>query len=220
VIPSSADDVQIVLRTVIDHRSLIVRPEAPSPQANLGFSFCTLFPAQTYPYLYIPVRAPSLWCLQIKHIAPLIEGKVELFGYIDVVAELEGEPILVDYKTGGRPWKETKTSAGEIVVAKARGFQGPIYLTPPYVDEYFGGEWAGRMDYLYAPNEGVTHVYEYYRNDSDHQNLIRAATMIYEAAERGWFPKNQGWLCGNCDWYHVCYQTPNWERYHKEKHKK
>ncbi len=154
---------------------------------------------------------------EVKHIAQLTD-EIQLFGYIDVVAELDGEPILVDYKTGGRPWKETKTIHGEIVVAKARGFQGPIYLTPPIVDEYFGGEWAGRMDYLYAPNQGVTKVYSYYSNEADHQNLIRAATMIAEAAERGWFPKNQGWLCGNCDFYNACYQTKNWRRYHKEKH--
>ena len=153
---------------------------------------------------------------EVKHFAPLTDG-IQVFGYIDAVAELDGEPVLIDYKTGGRAWKKIKTLTGEVFVPKAIGYQGPIYLTPPYEDKYLGGEWAGELHYLYAPNNGVTKVHKYYKNDADDDNLERTCMIIKYAADLGWFPKNRGWLCGGCSLMHACYQTPNWKKYHKEK---
>jgi CRISPR/Cas system-associated exonuclease Cas4 (RecB family) len=153
---------------------------------------------------------------EVTHIAPLTEG-IQVFGIIDAVAELDGEPILIDYKTGARKWADVKTIHGELITPKSVGYQGPVYLTRPYEDKYFGGEWAGELHYLLAPNNGVTQVYKYHQNDTDDQNLIRTAKIIKDAADKGWFPKNRGWLCGSCSYKHACYETPNWKKYHKVK---
>lgn len=157
---------------------------------------------------------------EVKHIAKLTDG-IQVFGIIDAIAELDGEPVLIDYKTGGRAWKTITTEQGEIVVPKAAGFQGPIYLTKPYggsISDYWGnGLWPGELHYLYAPNTGVTKRHRYYKNDIDDQNLLHAAGLLKDAVDRGWFPKNVGWQCEGCDWRNVCYKTPGWEKYHGEK---
>jgi hypothetical protein len=157
---------------------------------------------------------------EVKHIAPRTDD-IQMFALIDAIAELDGEPVLVDFKTGARLWKKWKTMHGEIVTPKAAGFQGTIYLTPPYPgstsDHWGAGIWPNEMHFLMAPKEGPTHIYKYYTNEADKQNLIRAATMLKDAADRGWFPKNKGWLCESCDWMQVCWELPDWERHYVER---
>jgi hypothetical protein len=147
---------------------------------------------------------------EVKHIAPLCEG-IQVFGIIDAVAELDGVPVLLDYKTSSRSWKEVTGAGGEIIVAKSRGFQGPIYLTPSREG------WAKQLHYLIAPENGVTAVHIFSENDADRRNLIQAAQMLKRAVDAGEFPLNEGWLCDSCEWLHACRQTPKWQQYHGEK---
>lgn len=154
---------------------------------------------------------------EVKHLAPLTKD-IQMFALIDALAELDGVPILIDFKTGARLWKKWKTMHGEIVVPKAAGFQGTIYLAPPYPgstsDHWGDGVWPDEMHFLMAPKEGPTHVYKYHANDVDKQNLIAAAQSLKDAVDKGRLPKNKGWLCENCDWFHCCWETPNWERHY------
>ena len=157
---------------------------------------------------------------EVKHIAPLTKD-IQVFGIIDVVAELDGEPVLIDYKTAAQTWKTVTTQEGELIVPKAVGFQGPIYLTTPYAgssSDYWGdGLWPGELHYLLAPTNGLTKVHKYYDNATDRENLLQAARQIKAAVDAGAFPKNRGWMCGQCDWKNVCYQTRDWRKYHEEK---
>ena len=155
---------------------------------------------------------------EVKHIAPLTKD-IQVFGVIDVLAELDGVPVLIDWKTAARTWKTIKTERGEVVVPKAAGFQGPIYLTTPHpgsTSDYWGGGgvWPSELHYLLAPTTGTTKRYKYYEEDVGRQNLIQAATLLKDAVDRGWFPKNQGYLCESCEWRNVCYKVPGWERHH------
>ena len=150
---------------------------------------------------------------EIYHIAPLTDD-IQVVGRIDAVAELDGDTVLLDYKTSGYGWKKRKTEQGETVVPKALGFQGPIYLTPPYGDK---GSWPIEMHYLLAPKNGKTAVHKFYENDEARQNLIRAATLMKDAHDRGWFPMNRGWLCDDCDFMHACWKTPGWEKHYIER---
>lgn len=151
---------------------------------------------------------------EVRHLARLTDD-IQVFGIIDAIASLDGEPVLVDFKTGAYGWKKTKTAHGEIVVPKASGFQGAIYLTKPYPestsDYWDGGVWPGEMHYLLAPKNGTTQIHKYHENDWDRQNLIHAAQLYAEAERTGKFPKNKGWLCSNCDWFHACWETKGWE---------
>ena len=157
---------------------------------------------------------------EVRHIAPLT-ADIQVFGIIDAIAELDGEPVLIDFKTGARQWKKWKTEDGEVFVPKALGFQGPIYLTPPNLgstsDYWKGKVWPGELHYLLAPNDGPTTIYHYYDSVEDRQNLIRACTMLKDAVDRGWFPLNRGWLCADCDWFPACYRTVGWERHYVER---
>jgi hypothetical protein len=154
---------------------------------------------------------------EVKHFGLLVPD-IQVFGIIDAVAELNGEPVLIDYKTSSRAWKEVVGAGGEIIVAKSRGFQGPIYLTPPREYKYFTGKsWAKQLHYLIAPENGVTAVHIFSENDADRRNLIQAAQMLKRAVDAGEFPLNEGWLCDSCEWLHACRQTPKWQQYHGEK---
>ena len=150
---------------------------------------------------------------EIQHLAPLTND-IQVVGRIDAVAELDGELVLIDFKTSGYGWKKRKTELGEIVYPKALGFQGPIYLTPPYGDD---GSWPVELHYLLAPKQGKTAVHKFYENDEARQNLIRAATIMKDASDRGWFPQNRGWLCEGCDWAPACWKWNNWQRYYTER---
>ncbi len=149
---------------------------------------------------------------EISHFAPLTDD-IWVAGRIDAVAELDGETVLIDFKTGANGWKRRKLETGEIVYFQALSNQGTIYLTPPAGVK----DWPIEMHYLHAPNNGVTKVHPYYQNEDDRQNLIRLATLMKDAADRGWFPKNKGWQCNNCDWMHCCWETPGWNRYYTER---
>ena len=159
---------------------------------------------------------------EVRHIAQLTD-KIRVFGIIDALAELDDKRVLLDFKTGARAWKKTKLASGEIVVPKSQGFQGPIYLTTPLAESssnYWGEEedaWPSEIHYLLAPKTGTTQIYKYYENEWDRKNLIRAAQLYADAKEHELFPKNKGWLCERCDWFHVCWETPGWERYYVER---
>ncbi len=149
---------------------------------------------------------------EINHIAPLTDD-IWVAGRIDAVAELDGEPVLIDYKSGAHGWKSRKLEGGEVVRFQAQTTQGEIYLTPPVGRE----DWPVELHYMLAPTEGKTAVYKYYQNEKDRQNLIMLATLMKDASDRGWYPKMKGYQCHDCDWMHACWQTPGWEKYYLER---
>ena len=150
---------------------------------------------------------------EIHHLAPLTDD-IWVAGRIDAVAELDGETVLIDFKTGASGWRKRKLETDEVVYFQALGVQGTIYLTPPIGAE---ATWPTEMHYLLAPKNGVTKVHKYYKNEDDRQNLIRLATLMKDAADRGWFPKCKGYQCHDCRWMHCCWQTPGWEKYYVER---
>lgn len=159
---------------------------------------------------------------EVEHIAPISE-EIQVYGIIDAIARTPaGLPVLIDYKTSARSWNKVKTQDGEVVYPKAQGFQGPIYLTPPYPNTTSAlpeleGYWPEEMHYIVAPTDGVVGVYKYYTNEKDRRNLLWAAGQLRNAAERGEFPLNRGWLCGDCPWAEACFKTPDWERHYTKR---
>jgi len=149
---------------------------------------------------------------EIDHYAPLTDD-IWVAGRIDAVAELDGDTVLLDFKTSANGWKTRKLETGEIVTFQALGTQGTIYLTPPLGVT----DWPLEMHYLLAPTDGKTAVHKYYYNEPDRQNLIQLATLMKDASDRGWFPKMKGYQCNQCDWMHACWQTPGWEKYYTER---
>lgn len=152
---------------------------------------------------------------EIDHLAPLTDD-IWVAGRIDAVAELEGEPVLIDFKTGAYGWKKRRLETGEIVYFQAMGTQGTIYTTPPIGSD----AWPDRLDYLLASSNGRTQVHTYYNNEEDRQNLIRMATIMKDASDRGWFPKVVNYQCHDCNFMHACWKTPNWEQYYVERGEK
>lgn len=154
---------------------------------------------------------------EVWHHAPLTDN-IEVVGKIDIVArDADGVPVLVDAKTGGRQWKPLTTENGELIVPKAQTFQAPMYLTPPYEDQWFGGEWPERLDYLMVPNDGATKIHTFYENTEVRENLIQACEMFAAASDNDAFPLNRGWLCERCDWEKICYKIEGWEKYYEKR---
>jgi hypothetical protein len=151
---------------------------------------------------------------EIKHRAALTND-IDVFGIIDALAlTKEGRPILIDWKTGDYPWKGFKTEDGEVIVTKARGWQGTIYTLEPYEMPIDWDEWPSEMHYLTAPRYGTASVHPYHANDADVRNLVWAAEQLKAAADADRFPKNVGYLCRDCDWKKSCWGMSDWEKYY------
>ena len=151
---------------------------------------------------------------EVKHLAPLTDD-IDVFGIIDaLVLNPDGSCGIIDFKTGSYPWETIETADGELITLKARTWQGAIYTLPPYRMPAGWKEWPGRIDYLTAPTNGLAGIFPYYANDADLENLRRAATMMKEAEDREWLPKNVGYECGDCLWRPACWNLPNWERHY------
>jgi len=154
---------------------------------------------------------------EVWHHAPLTD-EIEVVGVIDIVARnIDGIPVLIDLKTGARQWVKLKQTSGELRIPKAETFQAPIYLTAPYEDPYFNGEWPQRLDYLMVPNDGRTKIHPFYESDDARDNLIQACELLKASEDAGYFVLNRGWLCGDCDWRRLCWKQPNWKRYYDER---
>ncbi len=154
---------------------------------------------------------------EVWHHAPLTDN-IEVVGKIDVVARDEkGIPVLVDLKTGARQWKKLKQSTGEVRIPKAETFQAPMYLTPPYEDPYFDGEWPQQLTYLVVPNDGATKLPTFYENADARDNLILACELFKFASDEGFFPLNRGWMCEGCMWKKLCWDEPGWEAIYDER---
>jgi len=149
---------------------------------------------------------------EINHLAPLTKD-IWVAGRIDLVAELDGLPVLVDWKTAARNWSKIKTEDGEVHFPQDETIQGTIYTTPPPR----ASAWSDDLHYIVVPRNGVSKIHKYHRNEEDVQNLIRLATLMKDASDRGWFPKMKGYQCLKCDWKDACWQTKNWERHYVER---
>src|SRR3990167_1380249 len=151
---------------------------------------------------------------EVKHFAPLTD-EINVFGLIDVLAlTADGKPVIIDWKTGGYPWETTELETGELVTMKAVGWQGAIYTMPPFEMPIEWDEWPREVHYLVVPTNGNAAIHKYHANEEDLLNLVQAATIVKEADDRGWYPKNVGYECRDCLFMHACWKTPNWERYY------
>lgn len=114
------------------------------------------------------------------------------------------EEVVVDYKTAGWQW-EVK----EGIATKALGFQSAIYL--------LGNDMPERMDYIVASSDGVVKVFTVYAHQELFDNLHTAIEMVVEATEKGAFPKHEGWLCRNCDFFAPCHDIRGWQSNFKKR---
>lgn len=154
---------------------------------------------------------------EVWHLAQLT-NKIEVVGKIDIVArDAQGTPVLVDLKTGARQWAKLKQTSGEIRIPKSETFQAPMYLTKPYKDPYFDGEWPQQLEYLMVPKDGKTKIHTFYENEDARANVIEACELFKFASDEGYFPLNRGWLCERCDWKPICWDLPNWEDKYDER---
>ncbi len=151
-----------------------------------------------------------------QHIAPLTKD-IQFYGVIDVVAEApNGDYLLIDWKTSFKPWQIRTLESGEKIYIDAQGWQGPVYLTPPYSSDIIRVEdWPIQMLYVVIPTTGSIGEYPYYKNDHDDEALLRTCRQFSEAKAAGNFPKNKGWQCRNCDFLHSCWKTKGWEKYYE-----
>ena len=166
---------------------------------------------------WIEKQGYRILATEVQHIAPLAED-MQLFGIIDVIAETpEGESILIDWKTSSKLWTVTKLPGGELVYVGAKGWQGPVYLTPPYKSDILK-EWPNRMKYVVIPEYETVEAYDYYKSADDDQALVAAARLMKHAHDTGNYPKNIGtYTCNSCDFKNVCWQIPGWEKYYTER---
>ena len=154
---------------------------------------------------------------EVWHCAPLTSD-IEVVGKIDIVAYTNvGVPVLVDLKTSARSWNTITQNTGEIRIPKAETFQAPMYLTPPYENPYFDGEWPQRLDYLVVPADGVTQIYPFFENAEIRANLVTACEIFKFALDSDLLPANRGWLCDNYDWQKICWDLPGWEKYYERR---
>ena len=137
---------------------------------------------------------------ELQQDVPLTVG-IRLVRVVDALARLEGEPVLLDYKTARVPWF---TISGH--VPEAWGWQASAYLIPPEDVK----EWPKQIHFLTAPLEGQPEVHAYSRILKDLDHVKQAALIVRSAVRYGWLPKRQGWLCKNCDFADLCYDVPNW----------
>jgi len=151
---------------------------------------------------------------EAKHFAPVTDD-INVFGIIDLVArDRDGCPVLIDWKTSRSQWPVTKTVHGELLHIGSKSWQGPVYLTPPFEDKYFGGEWPTRMEYVIIPEHGTVQNVPYHINDADVVWLTTSLQMLKDANDNDTFPPNRGYQCGNCDFQKVCWEVVNWSRYY------
>ena len=156
---------------------------------------------------------------EVEHIAPLSKT-IQLYGIIDCIAKApSGEIVLIDWKTSKNLWAPLKLEGGEIVYVGAQGWQGPIYLTPPYESAILE-EWPKKMLYVVIPEGETVEAYSYHKTDADDRALLRACELVRVAEEDGNFPKNTGtFTCNSCDFKQVCWQTIGWQKYYDARNK-
>lgn len=160
----------------------------------------------------------TILALEEHHIAPLTD-EIQLFGVIDALAESkEGEPVCIDWKTSYKPWSQSLLESGERVYIDAQGWQGPIYLTPPYESDILEVDaWPLEMEYVIIPKNGTVAPHTYYKNEADDTALIGVCQDLVGAKKTGRFPKNRGWKCRSCDFKHSCWKTRGWEKYYDKR---
>jgi CRISPR/Cas system-associated exonuclease Cas4 (RecB family) len=164
----------------------------------------------------------TVLALEERHYATLTDD-INLFGVIDCIAEKDGETILIDWKTASRNWTTTKVGEdGDRIYIGAQGWQGPVYLTTPNESSIIKpSAWPTEMLYVVIPKNGTIGAYRYTKNEADDQALLQACQVVKNATDQGWFPKNQGtWTCDRCDFKHVCWKTPGWEKYYDKRRTK
>jgi CRISPR/Cas system-associated exonuclease Cas4 (RecB family) len=130
-------------------------------------------------------------------LAPAIDG----VRVIDGVGELQGNPVLIDYKF---PVKPSKWEHKFGVSSKARGFQSYLYLFYPYE---FSGDWPVRIDFLVHPKS----IYPVLKEASKMDEVVESAQIMYEADRNNRFPRVEGAVCNFCDYFFACNETNRWE---------
>ena len=150
-----------------------------------------------------------------KQLVTLYKG-VKLVRVIDAFATVDGEYVLIDWKTAVWPWRglsDTKSPLGGPVPA-AMGFQATAYLMPP--DDPAPFPWPTRIDFLVASERGGMGIHTYRRNEEDEANLIEAVKQVKATKV---FPKHRSSSCFYCQFKHACFETPGWERLYEAKGK-
>lgn len=129
---------------------------------------------------------------------------------IDFIGHQKDDPVIVDYKFPISPW----FSFG-MVTPKARGWQAAMYLMMPYSDQIPAKTmiWPGRLDFLVYP----TNIYVYYADIEKEKEVIQMAKIIKAAEGKGLFPRNEGIVCKNCNFFDACNKTKGWEAKYKER---
>jgi CRISPR/Cas system-associated exonuclease Cas4 (RecB family) len=143
--------------------------------------------------------------------------KLKLVRVIDALANVDGEAVLIDYKTAVWPWRKLrdgKVPAGVNPVPQSMGFQATAYLIPP--DEPTPFKWPTRIDFLVASERGGMSVHTYRSSKDDVANLIDAANMVTDATV---FPKHRGSSCAFCQFKDACFGTAGWQKMYLEKGK-
>lgn len=148
--------------------------------------------------------------MELEQTIPIKELEdVMLVRRIDVKGKLNGQSVLLDYKTAGVEWK----SIGDIV-PQTYTFQGPGYLYPPPDLP----EWPTTMHYLVVPlYRGTVHFHPYHKNAPDDLNFLEAVKMLRDAIIGDYQPKIRGKGCLDCDMAPVCYDIPGWKKLYTPK---
>lgn len=124
---------------------------------------------------------------------------------IDAIATQNGKPVLIDYKFATKPssWQHTYG-----ISPKSRGFQAYMYLIPPFNHK---GEWPKEIHFIVQP--GI--VYVTLAESEKIKELQESAELILYAERNNLFPRDEGWKCNGCLYFHACHELRGWEdRYH------
>jgi hypothetical protein len=142
---------------------------------------------------------------EVESVEQLCEG-IKILRRIDALGvTLEGEPVVIDYKTATYAWDELAYQ----VYPKGEGFQTACYL--------FGDDTPDRMDYLVSCEKGTTQVITTRFEVGRFGNLLIAAKLIQKASDDAYFPAHKGWLCRYCAMTGPCYQSPGWRTMYKRR---
>jgi hypothetical protein len=138
-----------------------------------------------------------------KKMSAELPGQIVLRHIVDQIAVTrEGEPVILDYKTGDWPWKEKRPGES----GKSLGSYASVtYLLPRKV-KGLGvrglKQWPQRIDYLKVSSNGKPQVFTYRPVQADLDNLIEAAGVVRAATA---FPRNRGINCDYCPFRSKCF---------------
>jgi len=174
----------------LEHQNEIAWSEKREKSFSRGLSFIKYFAREIAPGILPIMTEKEIECT-------LPDSEIKLRGVIDLV---EDDFSITDFKTTTAKWSKDRINKSFL--------QMVIYK---YLFEAGVGGFIKELKFkiLYSKNAtGVKHqALSIPAQDSDEKQMLGIINFVIENIEKGYFYKNEGYICNFCDFRDICPDT-------------